>query len=284
MRKLIILTMMAISVVLALGADAKENVGMQLDWRVKNVKICVAGPVVIHCGSSRNEVKVTLPNRTQADRLRVAQNSSDLEIGAKPGVNSTPQVEKVEIWLESLRQLAVYGASDVDLGNLDVSALNISHSGSGKLKIGVIDCTTFNLEIFGSVDTDIRKIDSTSTQLSLAGRGNLKLGNADTTTFTATLSGIGDMDLGYIDATAVSVNVSGNGHVKVRGDASTARLYSSSFGSIDATGLKATRVIDTDLDRVGSTSKTDKSMRTLDKRLPTTPRTPTKRGGQLLTP
>lgn len=231
-------------------ADAKENTRTRFPETVRSVKLVVDGPVVIHSGSNRSEVKVTLSDK-ENKKLRIAWDSDLLEIGpnALAPQGSKPKVDKVEIWMDDLRQVSVYGKSDVDLGTVNTTAFSVFFYGIGTLRAEHLDITTFNLQLLGVANADIKRINGTGMRMAIAGTGDINIGSQDITTLDMVLSGVGNADLGVIDATTVDINVAGKGHVKVRGDATTVRLYCGAGGSIDTDGLDSTRTIYTDLSK-----------------------------------
>lgn len=241
---------MIIVAVLSANLAFAKPVQAKFQSSVRNVKLVVDGTVVIHTGSDRSEVKVTCSDKDK-DILRIAYGSDSLEIGPNALVTdgSKPKVEKVEIWMDALRQVSVYGVSDVYLGTVDGTALSVNYYGVGTLRADLLDVTSFDLQLFGLANADIKRIDGTSMRMALAGRGDIKIGSQDITTLDMVLSGIGNVDLGEIDATNVNINVAGTGKVKVRGDATTARLYCGANGSIDSYGLETVRTIYTDFDK-----------------------------------
>lgn len=239
-------------------SSAANVIVSKLSWTVNDVKVTVDGPVEIHIGGDRSEVKVTPFNATEGSRIRIFNDASRLEIGLKPEAArvpnaNPPKVKKVEIWLASVSQsISIYGSSEVRLGNVDTTGLTVRHYGVGSVNAGVIDATSVTLELFGVCGADIRRIDGTTVNMALAGVGKINVGSIDGTGVKLTISGSGDADMGKVDCTNLDVIVSGIGHVKVGGDAVTARLYSNEMGSIDAAGLEASRIINTDFDKTGT--------------------------------
>ncbi len=215
------------------------------NWTVKNIKLTVNGPVTIHSNSNKPRVEVTLTDK-ESDRLRIAYDESTLEVGQRPGDNTPPRVTKVEIWTDGLRSVQVYGSSDVDLGTVDDTSLDLKMYGQGSIKAKRLDITSGNFMLYGMGSINIDNIDGTSMRYGLAGQGNIVVGYQNITTLDAVLSGMGVIDLGRIDATGVDINLSGQGNIKVSGDATTARLFCNSFGHIDYGGLSTTRITYTD--------------------------------------
>lgn len=228
------------------GDTAKAKVrSASFNWTVKNIKLTVNGPVTIHSNSNKPRVEVTLTDN-ESDRLRIAYDESTLEVGQRPGDNTPPRVTKVEIWTDGLRSVQVYGSSDVDLGTVDDTSLDLKMYGQGSIKAKRLDITSGNFMLYGMGSINIDNIDGTSMRYGLAGQGNIVVGYQNITTLDAVLSGMGVIDLGRIDATGVDINLSGQGNIKVSGDATTARLFCNSYGHIDYGGLSTTRITYTD--------------------------------------
>lgn len=222
-----------------------KTLGANFDWTVKNIKLSIAGPVVIHSNSNKPRVKVTLSG-AEAKKLRIAHDSHTLELtGNAQYKNYTPRVEKVEIWTDGLRSVSVYGASDVDLGTVEDNALDIRLYGKGTIRAKHIDTTGTSFMLYGLGRMEIDRLDATGVQFALAGQGEIVVREQDVTTINAILSGIGNMDLGTVDATNVDINLSGQGNIKIAGDATTARLFTGGVGNIDSYGLKTVRTIST---------------------------------------
>lgn len=282
---------LALLVLTAVATPATaETIGTNFDWTVKNIKLSIHGPVVIHSNSNRPRVKVTVSG-AEAKKLRVAHDSNTLELGGNAHYeNYIPKVEMVEIWTDGLRSVSVYGSSDVDLGSVDVTALDINLYGMGTVKAKRIDATTTGFMLYGIGRFEIDKLDATGVQFALAGQGEIVVREQDVTTINAILSGIGSMDLGTVDATNIDINLSGQGNVKVAGDAVTARLFTGGSGNIDTFGLNTTRTIRTfysgnmqDGASTSTTTSPDDHTNTANPQKPTKP-TKQKSGGHLISP
>ena len=153
-----------------------------------------------------------------------------LEIGAKSGTSYSsrnPVVATID--LISLRALALAGSSDVACEALKSPALQVSVSGSGKLRLHRLDidqlvvkvsgsgdvdfsgrATTLGLKIAGSGDANTRALEADDVAVSVAGSGDVTVNARKTLNVSVAGSG----NVAYTGAAAVTSSVAGSGRVK----------------------------------------------------------------------
>ena len=153
-----------------------------------------------------------------------------LEIGTKSGTSYSsrnPVVATID--LISLRALALAGSSDVACEALKSPALQVSVSGSGKLRLRQLDidqlmvkvsgsgdvdfsgrATTLGLKIAGSGDANTRALEADDVAVSVAGSGDVTVNARKTLSVSVAGSG----NVAYTGAAAVTSSVAGSGRVK----------------------------------------------------------------------
>jgi len=124
------------------------------------------------------------------------------------------EVEGTELHIDSKKTLWHYDAIRITVHSPSLYGIDVS--GSGDLKAtNLIKTSALNVSVSGSGSVKLASLNATELKADLSGAGNLTISGGFTTTQTLQTSGAGDLDLISMGSERCTVHMSGAGNASV---------------------------------------------------------------------
>lgn len=147
--------------------------------------------------------------------------------------NSGSRDVSVDCWQGGDISVTLNGSGDFKAGNLqELAAATLRCTGSGDIKINLLNGNSVQASMAGSGDLEITKLAGQSFQASMSGSGDLDVDELEVDILTLRQSGSGDATIHSGAASAGSINNSGSGDTNMRGRFGTITKRSSGTGDI----------------------------------------------------
>jgi hypothetical protein len=125
-----------------------------------------------------------------------------------------PRPAVYTIRVKNLEALSIAGSAEMDCESIDAGnkPLDLSTSGSGRIRINAVKAQDLNISSSGSGNFDIRAIETGKLKAGISGSGNLHFaGTAET--LGLNISGSGEIDAADLAVKTSAVHISGSGKI-----------------------------------------------------------------------
>ncbi len=119
-----------------------------------------------------------------------------------------PKPVQYMLVVKELDDIAISGAGDIKLEDLESSSMEIDLSGAGNFEVGSLIADSLDISLSGAGNIDISDLNVASLDATLSGAGNFSLAGVAPDQ-TALLAGLGSYQAGDLESARVTVEVAG---------------------------------------------------------------------------
>ena len=179
---------------------------------ITGVEIRIEGKLTVVQGDQESLVLTGDPDTLS--KITAVSSNGNLTIDSDSSMFSRNAHLDGKLTVKSLQKLTIDGATDVTLGPMNTSRLQVTISGSSHVDLGTLHTEALDLKISGHGDITGGGR-ATGVVVQISGAGDAKLAALQAEVAKVSISGKGDVEIGVSDR--LDAHIAGYGNVRYRG-------------------------------------------------------------------